>query len=392
MYAKIGKYGRTVQPWQPLGGGGLQQHPAGVAVQQQQPLGGGGLQQHPAGEAMQQQQPLGGGGLQQHPAGGAMQQQPLGGGGLQQQPAGYAMQQQQQQLQQPFFGSRSSLQARQTDLVLCLDSPDRPASGSMQSPFKRLYQMASSAGSATAGLFSGQPLPDKSIVQQLEDANPELDTVQDMKGGGHQQPVRIGKTSKAILCGPCAVVLGQVVCKSQKHQKACPAWHRKEEFRSWRDAQCAKGQLDPSKAEVTVMIGWLQHEGAALLLHGSGCSEGQGEGLEGAVIFYDNDATAVKLQQSIGCVRFEAGLGGGLHALQASVNDQDGPDHDDETIKSGISGAFWWDFEADHRQVLEAMYPKKLIIPPSIPYLFPFPPLFLYHAIIPPSSLYRGGK
>eukprot|EP00955_Chlamydomonas_euryale_P008791 93710-Chlamydomonas_euryale.AAC.1 len=36
-------------------------------MQQQQPLGGGGLQQHPNGGAMQQQQPLGGGGLQLHP-------------------------------------------------------------------------------------------------------------------------------------------------------------------------------------------------------------------------------------------------------------------------------------------------------------------------------------
>eukprot|EP00955_Chlamydomonas_euryale_P001535 17557-Chlamydomonas_euryale.AAC.1 len=45
--------------------------------------------------------------------------------------------------------------------------------------------MASSAGSSIAGLFSGQPFTDKSSVQQLEDANPDLDTVQEMKGGGH---------------------------------------------------------------------------------------------------------------------------------------------------------------------------------------------------------------
>eukprot|EP00955_Chlamydomonas_euryale_P008334 88677-Chlamydomonas_euryale.AAC.1 len=42
--------------------------------------------------------------------------------------------------------------------------------------------MVSSAGSAIAGLFSGQPLTDKSCVQQLEDANPDLDSVQEMKG------------------------------------------------------------------------------------------------------------------------------------------------------------------------------------------------------------------
>eukprot|EP00955_Chlamydomonas_euryale_P048105 353872-Chlamydomonas_euryale.AAC.18 len=94
--------------------------------------------------------------------------------------------------------------------------------------------MASSAGSATAGLFSGQPLTNKSSGQ-LKDAKSDLHIVQEMK--------------RVSISSQCTV-----------HQKACPARHRKEEFKGWRDAQFAKRQLDPSKAEVTVIIGWLQHE------------------------------------------------------------------------------------------------------------------------------------
>eukprot|EP00955_Chlamydomonas_euryale_P071796 361200-Chlamydomonas_euryale.AAC.8 len=80
-----------------------------------------------------------------------------------------------------------------------------------------------------------------------------------MKRGGQQQPMHSCIPSKASLCGPCVVVLGQVIYKSE-HQRACPARHRNEEFRVWRDAQCAQSQLDPSKVGVTVMIGWLQQE------------------------------------------------------------------------------------------------------------------------------------
>eukprot|EP00955_Chlamydomonas_euryale_P084679 363996-Chlamydomonas_euryale.AAC.3 len=186
--------------------------------------------------------------------------------------------------------------------------------------------MASIAGSAIAGLFSGQPLTDKSSVQQLEDANPDLDTVQEMKGGAHQQPVHSGKTSEAICVD---LVL----------------WRRKEEFRSWREARYAKRQLDPSKAEVTVMMGWLQHEKKEVHFSSMAVAalKDKEKGLRGAAILYDNDATAVVAGRS------PAGAGG-------------------------------------HVSTQKTQNPSFII-----PYPFPCPPLSLYHAIFPP-SLYHGGK
>eukprot|EP00955_Chlamydomonas_euryale_P107624 365784-Chlamydomonas_euryale.AAC.7 len=107
--------------------------------------------------------------------------------------------------------------------------------------------------------------------------------------------------SSTLLVGPCSsnspadLVLWQVICKSE-HQKACPARHRKEDFRGWRDAQWAKRQLEPpSKAEVTVMIGWLQHDKKELHFSSMAVAalRDKEKGLRKAVILYDNDATAV---------------------------------------------------------------------------------------------------
>eukprot|EP00955_Chlamydomonas_euryale_P055954 356266-Chlamydomonas_euryale.AAC.1 len=173
----------------------------------------------------------------------------------------------------------------------------------------------------------------------------------------HQQPVHNGITSKAILCGPYAVVLGQFICKSE-HQKACPVRHRKKEFRSWRDAQFAKRQLDPSKAEVTVMMGWLQHEKkelhfssmavAALKDKGKGlrAQDHTRSQLQGAVILYDNDAAAVVAGSCSLCtknpnmlvIRGISRAGCRLACLKASVSDKDDPDDDDDddTIKVGF--------------------------------------------------------
>eukprot|EP00955_Chlamydomonas_euryale_P091683 364639-Chlamydomonas_euryale.AAC.61 len=97
-------------------------------------------------------------------------------------------------------------------------------------------------------------------------------------------------------------------------------------------------QLHPSKAEVTVMIGWLQHE-------------------KNRLHFSSMAVAALKDKEK------------GLRVVKKAknLNDPDGPDDDDnETIKSGILSAFWWDFEDDHEQVLEAMSaPRKLRISPS---------------------------
>eukprot|EP00955_Chlamydomonas_euryale_P110077 365978-Chlamydomonas_euryale.AAC.12 len=88
---------------------------------------------------------------------------------------------------------------------------------------RAVYQMALSAGSAIAGLFPGQPLASKSQLGRAWGCKPRFGHCPRV-GDGHQQPM-----------------------------------HRKEEFRHWRDAQCAMRQIDPGKAKVTVAIGWLQH-------------------------------------------------------------------------------------------------------------------------------------